>query len=392
MVDDWDKTFGGLVRCLRERKRWTRQELGDKTAYTARTIRAIETNDSPSRKKDSAEAFAAAFSLIGEIKAAFVKLATDSPDITDYESALLDNLYKRELQPQSHPPSAPLPPDPFPLGSAITNPRQFFGRKRELKEIFGVWQISPIQHRVIIGARRSGKSSLLHYLKLITQTQLTDLRPHQKHNWLRNPHAYRWVFVDFQNPLFHTPSYFLSHLLRGFGYKVDASHSYSIGDFLQMIDANPFSGQAIILMDEASAILDKPQFDELFWGGMRSFISNSPKVNIGCIATAHYKHRNKLTDFVSISSPFWNVFQFLELGAFTQDESLELITSSPNPFPADDIEWILQQSGCWPALLQIICGIRLRALAEKEPTAVWQEEALERIEPYQYLLKYGRCA
>jgi hypothetical protein len=57
-----------------------------------------------------------------------------------------------------------------------------------------------------------------------------------------------------------------------------------------------------------------------------------------------------------LSTPFFNIFGYTAtLGALTEMEARELINSSPIPFPEEDIEWILAESGLCPLLLQILC-------------------------------------
>ncbi|MFH7028292.1 MAG: CHAT domain-containing protein [Heteroscytonema crispum UTEX LB 1556] len=65
---------------------------------------------------------------------------------------------------------------PFITGTSITHPRDFFGRNYELKRLFNLLKRLPLQNAAIIGKKRSGKTSLLHYLKNITTTPAEDLR------------------------------------------------------------------------------------------------------------------------------------------------------------------------------------------------------------------------
>ncbi len=87
----------------------------------------------------------------------------------------------------------------FITGTPITQPRYFFGREKELKRLFDLLKRRPLQNAAIIGKRRSGKTSLLQYLKNITTTPTEQLRPGQKSDWLPHPENYRWIFVDFQD-------------------------------------------------------------------------------------------------------------------------------------------------------------------------------------------------
>src|SRR5262245_56795645 len=89
---------------------------------------------------------------------------------------------------------------PFVAGPPISPPRQFFGRERELRRIFGLLKRLPLQNAALIGPRRSGKTSLLLYLQHITATPATQLRPGQRADWLAEPERYRWAYVNFQDP------------------------------------------------------------------------------------------------------------------------------------------------------------------------------------------------
>jgi hypothetical protein len=88
---------------------------------------------------------------------------------------------------------------PFVTGTPITHPRDFFGRQKELKRLFNLLKRKPLQNAAIIGQRRSGKTSLLNYLRRITTTPVSELRSGQQSDWLPNPEQYRWIFVDFQD-------------------------------------------------------------------------------------------------------------------------------------------------------------------------------------------------
>ncbi len=63
----------------------------------------------------------------------------------------------------------------FVAGPPITDPRRFFGRAQELTRIFHWLKGQPMTHVAIIGQRRSGKTSLLHYLR--TDRDDAGIRP-----------------------------------------------------------------------------------------------------------------------------------------------------------------------------------------------------------------------
>ena len=102
---------------------------------------------------------------------------------------------------------------PFVVGPPITHPRFFFGRETELQRIFGLLRRFPLQNVAIVGPRRSGKTSLLHYLRAITATPASQLRPGQFADWLPHPAEVRWVYVDFQDPRMGSEERLLAYLL-----------------------------------------------------------------------------------------------------------------------------------------------------------------------------------
>jgi hypothetical protein len=99
-----------------------------------------------------------------------------------------------ETQPLTNPTNGES--SPFITGTPIIHPRYFFGREKELKRLFNLLKRHPLQNAAIIGKKRSGKTSLLHYLKNITTTPPEQLRFGQKYDWLPQPQIYKWIFVD----------------------------------------------------------------------------------------------------------------------------------------------------------------------------------------------------
>jgi hypothetical protein len=271
---------------------------------------------------------------------------------------------------------------PFVIGPPITEPHQFFGREYILKRIFEVWKYTPLQHIAIVGLKRSGKTSLLHYLRHIIDTPIEKLRPGQRNDWLIP--GYQWVFVDFQDPRMCYQESLLRHILIALDMPVPEPSD--LVSFMEILDSY-LETPTLILLDEIGAGLASPDLDEQFWWGMRSLGSNHAGGKIGFLFTAHQAPEDILVNDDK-PSPFFNIFgHVLNLGPLSETEALELITSSPQPFESKDIKWILAQSGCWPALLQILCHSRLTAIEEGRHDNVWQTKALRRMKPYRSLLE-----
>ncbi|EIJ42183.1 hypothetical protein BegalDRAFT_1286 [Beggiatoa alba B18LD] len=270
---------------------------------------------------------------------------------------------------------------PFIIGPPITEPRQFFGREYVLKRIFDVWKCTPLQHIAVVGLKRSGKTSLLHYLRRIIDTPADQLRTGQRNDWLLP--GYQWIFVDFQDPRMCYQESLLRHLLVEMNMPVP--EPCDLISFMEIIDQY-LTIPTIILLDEINAGLAATDLDEQFWWGLRSLGSNHTNGKLGFLLTAHQAPEEMAMDN-SKPSPFFNIFgHVLNLGALTETEALALIQSSPIPFSEADTAWIMAESGLWPALLQILCHARLTALQENQTGLAWQVEGLKRMNSYRYLL------
>jgi hypothetical protein len=282
----------------------------------------------------------------------------------------------------------PLPPpiitsNPFIIGPPISEPHCFFGRNYELKRIFDLFKRFPLQNVAIIGMKRSGKTSLLHYLRSITTVAPSQVRAGQFTSWLSNPDQYRWIFVDFQDARMGVRERLLRYLLVHL--EIAAPEPCDLTNFLDAV-SQELTTPTIILLDEISAALDAPELDQQFWGSLRSLGTNLTGGKLAFVLTA-----TELPAHLAYErgkpSPFFNIFgHTFKLGPLTEPEALELIGSSPHPFDAPDVEWILLESGRWPCLLQILCHARLTSLQDGETGDGWKREGRRQMAPYWYLI------
>lgn len=282
----------------------------------------------------------------------------------------------KETPPPENPPVKE--PSPFITGTPITQPRYFFGRQKELKRLFNLLKRYPLQNAAIIGEWRSGKTSLLHYLKNITTTPAEQLRPGQKSDWLPHPENYRWIFVDFQDPRRASRERLLAYILECLGMEVPSP--CDLDRFMDRVSGKIYS-PTVILLDEIGKALESCQeLNDEFWDSFRSWASHSASGNLAFVLTTP-KSPLELVQQTGHSSPFFNIFGYTAtLGPLKESEAREFIDSSPIPFPEEDVEWILQQSGCWPFLLQILCRECLECLSDGETE--WRSEGLRQIEPF----------
>jgi len=272
----------------------------------------------------------------------------------------------------------------FIAGPPITHPRHFFGRERELKRLFDLWKHLPLQNAAIIGPRRSGKTSLLLYLKSITTTPLEQLRPGQRADWLPQPKRYHWIFVDFQDPRMGNCEGLLRYLLTSRGLLVPTPCDL---DHFMDVMSHSLRTPTVILLDEIGVALRRyPELDNSFWEGLRALATNQVGGNLAFVLAAQ-ESPYQLASHSDLGSPFFNIFGYTAtLGPLTEPEARELIASLPILFPPADVEWTLDQSGRWPLLLQILCRERLMALDEGETDDTWREDALAQMAPFRHLL------
>jgi hypothetical protein len=274
---------------------------------------------------------------------------------------------------------------PFITGTPIEHPRQFFGREKELKRLFNLLKTHPLQNAAIIGKRRSGKTSLLNYLRRITTTPVEQLRPGQKCDWLPNPEAYRWIFVDFQDVRMAQRERLLRFLLESM--ELPVPEPCDLESFMDQVSGN-VQQPTVILMDEIGVGLRRcPELDDEFWESLRALATNQTGGNLAFVLATpespiDLAHNN------GHSSPFFNIFGYTAtLNPFTEIEARELVANSSLSFSELDTDWILTQSGRWPLLLQILGRIRLIYLEDDDLGADWHEEGLEQIEKYRNLLE-----
>lgn len=271
---------------------------------------------------------------------------------------------------------------PFVCGPPIAQPSGFFGREAELKRIFGLWSRFPLQNIALIGPRRSGKTSLLHYLERIHLTPANQLRPNQARHWHPGLDGHRVVFIDFQDARLRTPAAVLRRILEQLG--MTAPNPCSPADFAEAVSR--ISCRTILLFDEFEVALFSPDFDAGFWAGLRSLGTNYTKGMLGFVIALH-REPSATADPGEAQSPFLNIFgHTISLGPLEKAEALELIRSSPREFSAEDVDWILRESGGHPCLLQLLCDTRLTALEEQQLGEEWKTGALARIRRFGHLL------
>jgi hypothetical protein len=286
---------------------------------------------------------------------------------------------------------APLEVRPWPPGPAFVvgkpvHPRHFFGRGREIIRLSQLLTSSPLQNAAVIGQKRSGKTSLLRYLRDLNTVRPGDLRPGQKSSLFQGSERYRWVYVDFQDVRTGTRQGFLREVLRQLEWP--AAPDLSLEGFLDLVGER-LESPVVILLDEVGVALHKysQELDETFWEALRWLAQSQAGENLSFILASH-ESPYQIAQFQGVGSPFFNIFGYTAtLGPLTPDEARELVDSSPVPFPSEDTDWIIERSGRWPILMQALCAERLSALEQGDGTESWKASGEEQITQHLHLLE-----
>jgi len=262
----------------------------------------------------------------------------------------------------------------------INLPHQFFGREKKLEQIFDQWKQPPLFNVAVIGPRRSGKTSLLHYIKNIHRA--TRRRKGQRKNWLKTDTNF--VFIDFQAAGMTEQKNLFSYILQELHFTVPEPCNFF--QFTQIMRSELLK-PTVLLMDRIDVGLETSELDYRFWWGIRSLVTNDTNGNLGLLlASPKLPTPAMPCSCANQPSPFLNIFsEIVELEPLTDKEARELLQHAPQPFDDADKKWILKESGCWPALLQVLLDVRLRAIDENEIGDAWKKEGLERIQKDGYL-------
>ncbi len=256
---------------------------------------------------------------------------------------------------------------PCVVGKPITEPQQFFGRKYEIKRILNQWSLLPLQNIAIIGAKGTGKTSLLYYLGSRKKGNPLD----------------KCVYIDFKlDPRMREKQHLLFYLLNQMDMPIPEP-----SDLLRFMDTvtENLHTPTFILFDNIDVGLEATSnLDRAFWDGLRALSSHRNGGKLAFLMTSR-KKPSKVAQDSGKSSPFFNIFgHVLTLGPLLEEEARELLKTSERlamlagKHDAEAWEWILEKSQRLPMLLQILADCYIKAMKYGEPAQdKWREECLE---------------
>jgi len=250
----------------------------------------------------------------------------------------------------------------------IQNPREFFGRRREVRRIYSRIDASHPQSISVVGDRRIGKSSLLNFV-------------HSKSN--RREHMTTaadtiCVYLDFQGKAEFDVSKFIDYLFNSMAVETGDKTCFrdcdrTLDELKNVIEKMHGQGKRmIVMMDEFECITSNDNFDAQFFSFLRS-LANSYRVAYVTSSVDELQlmcHNEDISD-----SPFFNIFSNLPLRPFTEKEALELITGPSAACEAPLAEHagrILDLAGRFPFFLQIACSSVIEHLLDGDKEIDWE--------------------
>jgi len=247
--------------------------------------------------------------------------------------------------------------NPFTFGNPIRDPRRFFGRQDELRQVASRLLASVHESTAIVGERRTGKTSLLLHL---SHPQVMERLGMQAQN-------YCLVYIDFQGLVDITPQRFWERLLKkmsrticheGLQGQIDAllkMQSFDLFDLEDLFESAASAGlTTVLLLDEFEYITQNPNFKADFFGGLRGLAihHNLPIITATRRDLVDLCHSDEIK-----GSPFFNIFANVVLRPFSREEVFALVHSytqdsvlrlSPN-----DAELVYQLGGGTPFFIQM---------------------------------------
>ncbi|MCU0492340.1 MAG: hypothetical protein MUD01_12165, partial [Chloroflexaceae bacterium] len=119
---------------------------------------------------------------------------------------------------------------------------------------------------------------------------------------------------------------------------------------------------------------------------LRSLGTNQTGGKLSFIITSHQAPKMQ-AELAGKPSPFFNIFQRLNVGPLSEAAARELIASSPHPLAPADADWVLAESRGWPALVQLLCQTHMDWSYDGAIDPEWRDEGLRQLAAYRYLFE-----
>ncbi|MBI4200348.1 MAG: hypothetical protein HY535_07745 [Chloroflexi bacterium] len=250
------------------------------------------------------------------------------------------------------------PLNPFTYGNPISDPRRFYGRSRELEQVFSRLRDPEFESTSVVGEHRMGRSSLL----------LHTAHPDVVRQRGLDPNTYIFVYAHLDViPSTGTPARFYNYVLRRIGSVIrdqeladllrqlsqrEAVDAYDLEDLFDLVDRKEL--YIVLLLDDFENIASNPNFGPEFYYGLRSLAIHHHLA----LVTA------SMSDLVDLSrtdtiraSPFFNIFATINLQPFSTADIQAMragsLEGSSVSFTDADVDQVVRFAGRQPFFLQI---------------------------------------
>ena len=217
--------------------------------------------------------------------------------------------------------------NPFTYGNPISDPRRFFGRAREVEQIFGLLRNEEFESSSVVGDRRIGKTSLLNYL--------ADPSIRAAHGL--EPGRYNFFYVDLQMvDEGMAPEQLWRRLLvlmrrqctaddiadiLGALERSERLTTFDLDELFQEVDDAGL--HIVFLLDEFERVTENTNFGPDFYYGLRSLIIRH---KVALVTSSRLELIELCHSEAVKSSPFFNIFANINLRLFS-DADWQLMVS-----------------------------------------------------------------
>ncbi|MBN2005212.1 MAG: serine/threonine protein kinase [Anaerolineae bacterium] len=268
--------------------------------------------------------------------------------------------------------------DPNPYvhkGKPIRTFKNFFGRKYALSKITD--DIRNEQCISVVGIRRIGKTSLLF--------QMQD--PHARASYHLGDDVMCIYFTFHRTPR-ATPGEIYAEITRKVYQRLSQNRLSTLIEFPEkevnyhtfektIVTIQEAGIKLVLLMDDFEILADNPNLDLEFFLGLRALHTEYSLTYVTAsvvpLRELDFHHKEIL------SSPFFNVFDSVRLGLFSENESLEFIRVA-KVFSPDTEDFLLILTGGHPLALQHACHCAYaryqetgKKLTRKDQFTVWNQ-------------------
>jgi AAA+ ATPase superfamily predicted ATPase len=250
--------------------------------------------------------------------------------------------------------------NPFTYGNPISNPARFFGRERDIEQVFSRLRNAEFESSSLVGERRVGKTSLLNAIAH------PDVR--SKHGL--DPNQYIFVYVDLEMiDKDATPQKLWQRMLRQMARtcqdigvkqaieeirKEDVIDTFALADLFDSIDEK--NQHVVFLLDEFENVTANQNFGADFFYGLRSLAIHH---NLALVTSSRQELIELCHSDAIRSSPFFNIFANINVSLLHADEARQLITrlleSTGITFSEEEVNLICRLAGYHPYFLQAAC-------------------------------------